>query len=384
MSLRLRRIIYLTFIVLFIVITPLIILYTSGYRYNFKKNKIQKTGILILKSKPKEATIFLNDKIRKEKTPAKISNLLPDDYLVKIEKENFHPWQKKLTIKSKLTTFAENIILFKKSLPTEIKIDQIISLSLSPDKKKIAYIVDQKFGKEVRILTLEDRKERLIYRTSNKNKINFLEWDSQSKKILMSLELKNIKNYLVLDTENFENIEIYNNLKDFYFQFKNLEEKKQPLLAAFTDYTLIDGPNEFITLINKENQSLLILDSRNGEIIFKTEAHGAAWFDDQQKLLYFNDFELWIYDLTLDKRELITRYSQKILDAKWYLNDNYILLLLENILKAIELDPRDERNITDLVTMDKIYEFELNKKEEKIYLLGKIGEKNGIYELELK
>lgn len=94
MSLRVRRIIYLTFILIFAIATPLIILYTAGYRYNLKKNKIQKTGILILKSRPKEATIYLNEKIQKEKTPARIANLLPEDYFVRVEKENFYPWQK--------------------------------------------------------------------------------------------------------------------------------------------------------------------------------------------------------------------------------------------------------------------------------------------------
>lgn len=380
MSLRVRRIIYLTFILIFAIATPLIILYTAGYRYNLKKNKIQKTGILILKSRPKEATIYLNEKIQKEKTPARIANLLPEDYFVRVEKENFYPWQKKLTVKSKLTTFAENIILFKKSLPAEIKIGQINSISLSPDEKKIIYTTDQELGKEVWFLTLEDKKERLIYRTSDQNEINLLEWDPPSRKILITLSTpKGIKKYLILNTENPEKIDIYNTLGDFYFQFKNIKENK--LLLA--DYDLIESSNKFITLIDRKKQSLVILNPANNETIFEAEAYGGSWFPDGQKLLYFNDFELWVYDLTLDEKKLITRYSQKILDAKWYLNDNYVLLLANNSIKALEIDQRDIRNVTDLAKMDEIYEFEVNKKEEKIYLLGKIGERPGLYELEL-
>jgi WD40 repeat protein len=381
MSLRVRRIIYLIFILIFVVITPLIILYTAGYRYNFKKNKIQKTGILILKSNPKDASIYLNNQIQKEKTPARIANLLPEDYSVRLEKENFYPWQKKLTVKSKLTTFAEDIILFKKGLPAEVKIGQINSISLSPDEKKLIYTTDQDLGREIVFLNLEDKNERIIYRASNQNEINLLEWDPSSKKILITLSTSaGTEKYLVLDTENPEKIDIYNNLEDFYFQFKNIEENK--LLLA--NYNLIESSNKFITLIDKKKQSLAILDPASNETIFATEACGASWFPDGQKLLYFNDFELWVYDLNSDEKKLITRYSQKISDAKWYLNDNYILLLVNNSIKAIELDSRDIRNVTDLVKMDEIYKFEVNKKEEKIYLLGKIGEKVGIYELELE
>lgn len=382
MSLRARRIIYLTFILIFVIITPVIIFYATGYRYNFKKNKIQKTGILILKSKPRDAAIYLNDKPRKEKTPARIINLIPDDYFVKLEKENFHSWQKKLTIESNLTTFAEDIILFKKNLPSEIKINQINLISLSPDEKKLAYTLNLEHSKEVWILTLEDKKEQLIYRTSSENEINFLEWSPTNKKILIAISnSKGLKKYLVFDIENAQEINIYDRLQDFYAQFKKIEGKQLPV--NFIDYDLTESPNQFTTLIDKKNQSLLILDPKNNEIIFETKARGAEWFSDGQKLLYFNDFELWVYDLRSNEEQLITRYSKEILNAEWYLNANYIILLTNNSIKTIELDPRDVRNIVELAKMDEIYNFEINKKEEKIYLLGKIGEKTGIYELEL-
>ncbi len=410
MTLRARRIIYLAFILIFTIITPTIVFYTVGYRYNFKKNKIQKTGILILNSKPKEAKIYLNDRLRKEKTPAKITNLLPDEYFIKIEKENFHPWQKKLTVESNLTTFAEDIILFKRSLPSEIKISQINSaplfaqdnqfdrdfeknqtsttskinlISLSPDEKKLAYTLNLEHGKEIWILTLNNKKEQLIYRTSNENKIDFLEWDPASQKILITIMTSdNFKKYLIFDLENPEKISLYSRLQDFYFQFKNIKNKETPV--NFANYNLIEGSNQFVTLIDRESQTLLIIDPKTNEKIFETKAKGGQWFSDGGKLLFFNDFELWIYNLASNEKKVITRYSKEILDAEWYLNSNYILLLTNNTIKSIEIDSRYVRNIVDLVKMDEIFEFEINKKEEVIYLLGKIGKKSGIYELELK
>ena len=54
-----RRITYSLFIILFLIVTPLIIFYTQGYRFNFKNQHIQQTGILVISSNPKKADITL-------------------------------------------------------------------------------------------------------------------------------------------------------------------------------------------------------------------------------------------------------------------------------------------------------------------------------------
>ena len=58
-----RRMVYASFIIIFSILTPIIILYTQGYRYNFKRGRVQKTGILIISSIPKKADVYLNNKL---------------------------------------------------------------------------------------------------------------------------------------------------------------------------------------------------------------------------------------------------------------------------------------------------------------------------------
>ena len=48
MNLRYRRMLYLAFIAVFLAAAPLIILYAAGYRYNFKRQKIEKTRIIYI------------------------------------------------------------------------------------------------------------------------------------------------------------------------------------------------------------------------------------------------------------------------------------------------------------------------------------------------
>src|SRR3989338_2860476 len=67
-----RRAVYVFFIIVFLIVTPLVVLYSQGYRYNFKRGKVQKTGILIISSIPKSADIYLNNQlVTQNQTPAR-------------------------------------------------------------------------------------------------------------------------------------------------------------------------------------------------------------------------------------------------------------------------------------------------------------------------
>jgi len=90
MTLQKRRILYSFFILLFLIIAPILIFYSLGYRYNFIKGNIEKTGVVFLKSFPKSAKIYLNNELQSDKTPTQITNLLSNTYDVRVEKEGYH------------------------------------------------------------------------------------------------------------------------------------------------------------------------------------------------------------------------------------------------------------------------------------------------------
>src|SRR3990167_9001195 len=142
MSLTARRIIAIIFFVFFMVSAPMLILYTAGFRYNLKKAQLTKTGVLVIDSKPSGAVVYLNEQKTKSKTPVRLNNILPDEYSIKAEKAGYFPWNKKLNVLTQETTFAEDIVLFKKSIPETIKehTDKSVWLNFSPDKKSALYI----------------------------------------------------------------------------------------------------------------------------------------------------------------------------------------------------------------------------------------------------
>ena len=112
MTLKTRRLLYISFILAFLIITSSLILYATGYRIKLTwpidfNQTFQKTGMFIFDTEPHGAKIYLNKKpqelffkkifTREEsfiKTPTKIKNLLPGEYDITLELEGYWPWRK--------------------------------------------------------------------------------------------------------------------------------------------------------------------------------------------------------------------------------------------------------------------------------------------------
>lgn len=142
MTYRTRLGILVGAVVFFLILAPIVLLYTAGYRYNSKKQRIEKVGIIFVRSRPSGADIYLNGKLRTETTPARLRNLLPGNYTVGITKKNYTLWEKTLPVESERTTFAEGAAIFKNSEPE--KIDAPAERVLSSSELKTIEREDQK------------------------------------------------------------------------------------------------------------------------------------------------------------------------------------------------------------------------------------------------
>ena len=158
MTKKTRTKLFLLFIAIFFIITPAIAFYAAGYKINLTwpinlKHIIIKTGMIIIETDPTNAKITLNGKTQEKllnkyfsndknyiKTPAKIKNLLPGDYDIKLEIDGYWPWHKKLKIYPGESTAIEGIYLFKKDIPQQIINFKSELSSQSKDNKKIAII----------------------------------------------------------------------------------------------------------------------------------------------------------------------------------------------------------------------------------------------------
>lgn len=404
-SIVFRRIVYITFIIIFLVVAPLIVLYTMGYRYNFTKGRVQKTGILKITSVPRGADIYLNGvKYALSQTPAKIKYLLPGDYEIKLSKSGYHDWGKKLAVYDNGTTFAEKILLWKQSSLEALTAISTPSWLVSPDKNIVALnddqgnvslldinsglfgeisggnigLIDNLTEKNLRLSAFSPSGRYLLAQTEadqyylidtiskNDKKIedrNFLsvKWDTDNDNLyglnktgVWQINLNSLKANIISKTL----------ADDFYISQKTLYLLSQGAISR-QDLGGQDGSEEItklncdnncrikmitgskIFVANMANQDLFIIDLNRQIKTISAKAKGIDWLNDNS-LIFYNDFELYIYDFAKDSPELITRLGTRINFAVWHPQGKHIFFSTDNKIKIIELDNRELRNTIDL------------------------------------
>ncbi len=113
--------------------------YARGYRFDFKALKFQPNGILVIKSEPDGASVYIDGDL-KTATNATIS-LSPGVYDVEVKKDGFFSWYKRLTIDKEIVTQA-TISLFR-NVPSlsPMTLSGAANPIMSEDGGKIAYTV---------------------------------------------------------------------------------------------------------------------------------------------------------------------------------------------------------------------------------------------------
>jgi len=403
-----RRITYTLFFTIFFIVSPLLILYSLGYRYNFSTNNIEKNGAFYIKSYPKNANIYIDDEKNRKKTPNQIVNISPNDYKLRIEKEDYIPWEKNLEIKKGETTFVENIILFLQDQKKEILGSGSDSILINKDNDKYAYLNNNILW----ITNIEEEKNYNIYEFNKDYKL--IDWSSDDKKILIrnnqdyyifdinqkNLELLNIIN---IDKVLFDNEYIYYIKDSNLYKYNTQYDGKKLILENIDDFhikdnyliiqrnnttaniTILDKNKlEEIQVINNLNIGKLhILSVDDKKIIFNLGSKlyiKYTWKDiisipssssklHGDRLLISNGYEIWLYNYKEDTQNIIDRSSNIVSDIIWHPSGSCFLTEINEETIISELDTRDNRNIINLLNnpLKKYYMF--NKKGDKLFII---------------
>src|SRR4030043_1252596 len=87
--------------------------YARGYKFNPKTLKFSPSGLLLIKSNPDGAQIFINGEL---KTITNVNlSLVPGTYDIDLKKDGYNSWTKRLTIEKEIVKEFE-AHLFRKTL----------------------------------------------------------------------------------------------------------------------------------------------------------------------------------------------------------------------------------------------------------------------------
>ncbi len=141
-----RKIYFYIFLFVFFAAAPAVILYSQGYVFHFADFSLKKTGAIFVSTSPKGVRIFINNKLAATTSNIifsqgkLLSHLAPGEYAVKIEKDEFTSWDKKLAVEPQLVAEARNIFLAPRNARAEIIEEKVSDVILSDSHAVIAYV----------------------------------------------------------------------------------------------------------------------------------------------------------------------------------------------------------------------------------------------------
>jgi hypothetical protein len=116
MTIKTRRKIFYTLVVLFILIGGIIVFYAQGWRFDFSTGHFEKIGGVYIRSSPQDAAIFVNGKPVRNQSGfldpgTLISDLLPQTYRITLKAPGYVDWQENTTVQPTLVQQFKNAVL---------------------------------------------------------------------------------------------------------------------------------------------------------------------------------------------------------------------------------------------------------------------------------
>jgi len=210
-----RRVFFWVFAILFLLTTPVAILYSQGYRFNQYQGIFIHSGSITVKSTPSSPSIYLNGELQPSGRLDMINNsttlngLRPGTYNIKVTADGYGDWEKNVEVHSGVSTEFWNVLLPQKEYsPKELNAEGTQRYFPSPFGKKVAYFKKNGENLEIWSLDLKTNEPTLIFSKPelefSNDQLENAEWDSNEQLLIAPVRSNGQKDFLVLDSENIQ------------------------------------------------------------------------------------------------------------------------------------------------------------------------------------
>lgn len=394
--------------VIFLIITPVLVLYARGFQFDWQTKQIVKTGALVVKTEPTKTKIFLNNKLQKELTPSNVRFLIPGDYDVRLEKDDYLSWTKRLGIKAQLVTWVAHNRDFTTLFLKTPKLIQTYTTKLSSASENLQEIQFTDLESNINTININSGENilrngqaqtkatfdlnQLIWQNGSKvndlfNEIstNFIDVFKQLQKaqkissdgtyivpiINNSLYTLNDENELLLIDKNVSTFTLADG-EVWYIQNNLLKHCRLATKSSET-ISISVPPAASQQIIRGQNQIYLILDNvlyalnDTFEKIYDN-VNLASWDSQSRQLLFANNNEVLIYNPDTKNSQLILRSEAEIQNPILNWTTGYVFYASLGAIHAIELDDRDHRNTYTIAGAGK--NFLLNQNGKKLFVIN--------------
>lgn len=305
--------------------TYLIGIIARGYIPEYNNGlKIKATGLLSVTSLPKNASVFINDKLYT--TTDNTVNLVPDDYQLKVIKEGYLPWNKKITIQKEMVTLAQ-ASLFKTNPKLSIQTTQsVINPTANFDFSQIVFIATPSSS------SLKPG----VYLIETNYYLSLVSNKYQPKFIVQNPYPTNDKTITFTFSPNSKQIILKSALKrNQYLIDLTTNAVSQPNEKTDQDWQTQSKQREIITL-NKLPKIFTATVATNPASI--------AFSSDENKFLYLLNNQYFSYDIEKNMVYALGKVGE-INSPVWLPKSNSILYTNSGKIKSIEFDGTNNNTI---------------------------------------
>lgn len=360
-----RKLLIPAIIVLFLVIaTVIVVLLGRGYGLNLNGNGsiLSGTGLLVATSSPDGAQVIINGHLTT--ATDNTINLAPGDYDVKIFKEGYFPWEKKITIKNEVVSKADALLFPTAPQLASITNVGILNPVIDPSFTKIAYAVASQsavkngiyvLDMSVRpILTLQNASSQIAQDLTNTFSQATFIWSPDSAQILATISKENAYTKYLLQTStlnqapqdvtetlatvnaNWQSIKIDKDTA----QLNSLPKALRNVVAE--DFNVLQWSSDDTKILYQASQSATI------PLIISPALIGT---DSTPQVRNINKGEVYVYDIKEDRNYLIlsslptAKINTGELPIMWYPDSKHLVYVHDGRIDMMEYDAQNQTTV---------------------------------------
>ncbi|MFC1600598.1 PEGA domain-containing protein [Patescibacteria group bacterium] len=360
---KIRILIFALTIAVVLSIGTLVFFYAKGYRLDTDTNKISPNGLLVIKSSPDGAQVYVNGEL-KTATDATIP-LIPGTYDVSVKKEGFISWNKRLVIEKEIVTEASAHLFKTAPSLSAITFSGIKTVIPSRDLTKIGYsVVGNGAETENQGLWIVENVNLPLGFSRDPKRItdgnlsdSTWAWSPDGREILLTTS----RGSYLLDTSTFTSQAQRVNVTVTKFEILEGWEEE----AEKKDKSQIDKlPEELVEIFENDVSSAVF--SPDEEMVVYTASSSATLEKDliqqlpgsstQKEQRSIKPGKTYVYDLKEDKNFLIEEGDGELIieggfangavrRISWYPSSRHLVLAEENKITIVDHDGTNRQEV---------------------------------------
>lgn len=314
-----------------------IVFFARGYKLDIANGGFEKTGMILAKSRPDGAKVFLDGKLVTA-TNNPIQGLKSGKYDLKIVKEGFFDWSKKIEVKEELVTEVDALLIPHSPALTPLTATGMRSPTLSSNRDRIAFL---KSGEKSGIYTLN--------LSGGQPMLGFLRANI-SPLVLDTKEITFSAAEGLFWSPNDAEMLVQMNPQGFYRLRLGPEGTVEATSSAAPTAAEWEGINRAKALLMASRIKI----PRNLEEI--ATASAIPWSPDENKFIYQKTdgetVEYWVYDGTEplpvarnQNNSVLRTAAPEKLKVSWFADSQHLILVGENTISLIEIDGTNKTQV---------------------------------------